>query len=504
MKIGGTEINDIKIGNTPIKKVYKGTDLNWVSDANARAFISVANITDAIQKSAINQFVLDLKAINSIQSNFVNFTTPTNSVIKALYPFIGGSASTHKFNLINPLDTDEAFRLTFNGGITHDSLGIKGDGTSGYFDTHFNPSVKLSVNDIFLGFYSLEYPLVNTRYAISCMQSSTQKILFLGNTAANEGQGHLYNSTVGQGQIVSNPYKWNKRAKLQWVNKYNSNYNIGIGGVKHTENTNTGGTQPNRTLKGFCLYNAGVISGWETRQCGLMVIGSGLSDASISALSTACDNFHKNLVRYPYETNFIFDGDSMTYGLREGCTLAYPTQLLSKYSVPIMNEGSNIGVSGQTLLQMESDASTQIDTTFNSLKDYNIVLIWGGVNDLGLDLAVTAEEVYGRLKTYCQHRKSAGFKVYALTMLPQSVSTYSSRVTYEADRQIFNNLVRTDLISSGFADGIIDIASDSRIGLSGCENDTTYFLVDKIHMNNAGYGVVADIAYEAIRGIYEL
>ena len=60
--------------------------------------------------------------------------------MKAIYPFVGGTASSHKWNLKNPLDTDAAFRLVFSGGLTHSSTGIKGNGTNGYFDTFLNPS----------------------------------------------------------------------------------------------------------------------------------------------------------------------------------------------------------------------------------------------------------------------------------------------------------------------------------------------------------------------------
>jgi hypothetical protein len=61
--------------------------------------------------------------------------------MKALYPFCGGTASSHKFNLKNPLDTNAAYRLTFFGGVTHSSNGIIGNGTNGYADTFLNNNV---------------------------------------------------------------------------------------------------------------------------------------------------------------------------------------------------------------------------------------------------------------------------------------------------------------------------------------------------------------------------
>ena len=95
-------------------------------DADAQAFITAAAITDVTQQNAINTLVVDLKGYNIWTK------------MKALYPFVGGTASTHKFNLKNPLDTDAAFRLTFSGGWTHSSTGALPNGTNAYADTKFN------------------------------------------------------------------------------------------------------------------------------------------------------------------------------------------------------------------------------------------------------------------------------------------------------------------------------------------------------------------------------
>jgi len=53
--------------------------------------------------TAVDTFVKGLKS-NTILTK-----------MKAIYPFIGGTAATHKWNLINPQDTDAAYRLTFFG-----------------------------------------------------------------------------------------------------------------------------------------------------------------------------------------------------------------------------------------------------------------------------------------------------------------------------------------------------------------------------------------------------
>lgn len=97
-------------------------------DQNAADYLTAAGITDATQKAAYNTLVVTLKAYSIYSKLF------------ALYPFLGGTAASHKWNAINPADTDGAFRLTFTGGVTHASTGITFNGTTGFADTKFNAS----------------------------------------------------------------------------------------------------------------------------------------------------------------------------------------------------------------------------------------------------------------------------------------------------------------------------------------------------------------------------
>lgn len=122
-------------------------------DPDALAFITAANITDNTQKLAINQLVIDLK--------FYGIWTK----MYAIYPFVGGSATTHKFNLKNPADTDAAFRLVFNGGWTHSATGILGNGVNSYADT------KLGMNVL---------PQDNAHISIYCRTNTTANIIDMG------------------------------------------------------------------------------------------------------------------------------------------------------------------------------------------------------------------------------------------------------------------------------------------------------------------------------------
>lgn len=111
-------------------------------DADAQAFITAAGITNPTQQSAINTLVTDLKGY-SIWTKF-----------KAIYPVVGGSAATHKWNLKDPRDLDAAYRLTFATGWTHSANGMQSNAAT-FANTFLNMSTQItSVNNWAAGFYS--------------------------------------------------------------------------------------------------------------------------------------------------------------------------------------------------------------------------------------------------------------------------------------------------------------------------------------------------------------
>ena len=151
-------------------------------DADAQAFITAAAITDPTQQAAINTLVVDLKGYSLWTK------------MKAVYPFVGGTASTHKFNLKDPRDLDAAFRLVFNGGFTHNSNGIIGNGTNGYADTKLNENSILTLNNEHISLY-VRNDVVNgnvTQMGVFIVVSS-RFILNYANT--------LNYSNLGQGQV---------------------------------------------------------------------------------------------------------------------------------------------------------------------------------------------------------------------------------------------------------------------------------------------------------------
>ena len=96
-------------------------------DADALAYFTANTaITNTADKNAINTFYLGLK------------TDGIYTKIKAMYLPLWSSPTANKWNLVNPLDTDAAYRLTFATGMTHASNGFNSNGTTGYAKSYYS------------------------------------------------------------------------------------------------------------------------------------------------------------------------------------------------------------------------------------------------------------------------------------------------------------------------------------------------------------------------------
>jgi lysophospholipase L1-like esterase len=186
----------------------------------------------------------------------------------------------------------------------------------------------------------------------------------------------------------------------------------------------------------------------------------------------------------------VCDGDSLTSGLRSTAGNDYPAQMQALYG-ETATRTLNFGASGQTVVQMQSDAATQIDRFGKRLDGAGpVCVVWGGTNDIngGADSATTITN----FTNYCTSRQSAGFRVMACTMIARG----GFDATKETYRTEFNASVRANWAT--YADVLCDLAGDSRLSDT---NDTTYFDADKVHLNDTGYGVVAALVKSTLDGI---
>jgi len=249
-------------------------------DPDAEAFLTAAAITDPTITSAIDTLVVQLKA-DGIWTK-----------MKALYPFVGGTASTHKFNLKNPLDTNAAFRLVFNGGWTHSSTGIQGNGVNGYANTFFTPSVEYSVVD-------------NAHFSMYSRLNQSQKDVDLGVLSGTYFALAIYRSDQGNRTFYNLN---NTTAAIVIDNSSVGFYNGTISGtaqkgfkngVIHASNTISAGPLPTSsvtisTINVNGIPNAGFYS---NKEYAFASIGDGLSDTEAANFYTAVQAFQTTLSR---------------------------------------------------------------------------------------------------------------------------------------------------------------------------------------------------------------
>ena len=252
-------------------------------DPDANAFIAAAGLTDATQKNAINQLVVDLK-VYGIWTK-----------MKAIYPFVGGTADTHKWNLKDARDADSAFRLSFSGGWTHASTGAKPNGTTGYANTFITPSTHSSQNSSHLSFYSRTN---STGDGMNIGQIQTSPVLRGFHMAISFGLISNQMRTRLNSENASTSYTPTDTRGLFSISRINSSEYKGFRNASNvftfTEASNTPG---NIQMIIGAINTTGGVTDYSTHECAFATIGDGLTDTEVSDLYTAVNAFQTTLSR---------------------------------------------------------------------------------------------------------------------------------------------------------------------------------------------------------------
>ena len=236
-------------------------------DTDAQAFFTAAGITDVGQKNAVNDLVLSLKA-DSLWTKMV-----------ALYPFVGGSASSHAVNLKSPGTYD----LTFYGGWTHSSTGATPNGTTGYADTGLVPNSVLTFSSVHFSKYNRNDDVSGNKIDGALSDSSTR--FFQMNYSAGNG-------VIGDISSIAS-YTPTNTKRLFVVSRTASNLvDVYRDGSNVATNTTT-----ISNLAGENIYigarnsGSGIIQFYNAYEAAFSSIGSGLS-------STDAANFNTHITTY--------------------------------------------------------------------------------------------------------------------------------------------------------------------------------------------------------------
>ena len=254
----------------------------------ANTYLYSTQITGTTQVSAINTLINGLKA-NNLWAK-----------MKAVYPFVtdktlqADMAAQMKFNLVNPQDSDAAFRLAFSGGWTYSTNGAQPNGTNGYADTKLNLasigisaasnhiSVYLRTNSdgvyCDIGAYNIASDYQISTYA----KISNVSYVDLGVQAANR---ITYANTDSTGYYLAS------RTASNILKAFKNNI------LKATNtNTNTASIL-SRNIYISANNDVSGVTQFSNRQNAFTSIGDGLSDAEAALLYQLIQQYQTDLSR---------------------------------------------------------------------------------------------------------------------------------------------------------------------------------------------------------------
>ena len=239
------------------------------------AFAAATGITDTTILNALNTFDTGLIS-NGLASK-----------MKALYPFVGGTATTHKYNFMDARDLDAAFRLTFNGGWVHSNTGAKGNGTNTYANTFLNALTSISPSDNSFSIYKQLTETKNECYirvgwATNGGTGGESQLMNYSPWTSFSSSGTADQAIVGSGK------------GMYIVNRDLNNLSLFKNTTK-TLTTNTYKTHPNAT---YIIGNGNDYPQYVMNNAlSFIHIGNGLTDTDASNLYTLVQAMQTSLSR---------------------------------------------------------------------------------------------------------------------------------------------------------------------------------------------------------------
>lgn len=247
-------------------------------DVDARAFINAAVITDLTTANAINKLVLAMK------------TNGTWDKCIAIYPFVGGSASSNRWNLKNTT----LYTLTFSGGWTHSNNGVLPNGTNAYADTSLIPIDALFNNSMHVSNYSRTQNIAVSGVQLGSYDNTNEINMYQYFAAILFKGGSLYS-------YPTDAVRFNNTSTLGLQINNRSSVNIAKlhfnGSILNTNNLNRTSSLPNRSIYiGASNWTTGAAQ-FTPHQLAFVSIGQGFTDTQASSLYTDVQAFQTSLSR---------------------------------------------------------------------------------------------------------------------------------------------------------------------------------------------------------------
>ncbi len=297
--------NNLTLTGTGVKSLESTTTLNGSLNIGASSTLSSNGSSMIIAGSVTNSGTFDLASLDDA-TLFLTATGITDHTIslaitnlvlaakahgwwekmKAIYPLVGGTATTNKYNLKDPRDLDAAFRLGFTnktGDPVYSATGVQFGGVS-FARTYLTPSTALAQNDTHISYYSRTNTGGAADTAIGVNSAGHQVFtssmsMFLKYTNGNFISDHYSfpTSRVSTANSDSTGYYMASRIASDNFRNYKN------GGSLGAVNSGSAGTIPSKEIYLGALNDGDVDSSWPTsREAAFATIGYGI-DSTLAA-----------------------------------------------------------------------------------------------------------------------------------------------------------------------------------------------------------------------------
>jgi hypothetical protein len=263
--------------------------------ARVTAYATATGITDYTILDPLNIFDLGLTYYG------------LDTIMKAVYPMVtdktsqSDMANQMKYNFMNPLDTNPAFRLNWVGGWVYSRTGALPNGTTGYADTSLIPSTSgIGLNSSHLSFYSRTSTIINGERDMGAYVGGNNPVMGLGtNTGVYLSDSYSFTTNRLSSSIANASAFFIGNRTNSTTHKLYRNGNQ-LGTTDTVLNTNT--------LPNINVYLGAVnqipnvipVTGFSTKECAFASIGNGLTDFQADIFSTLVNNLQKALNRAVY------------------------------------------------------------------------------------------------------------------------------------------------------------------------------------------------------------
>ncbi len=474
----------------PNQNINRRVVLNKLSGMTAEALAifakwdSLGTPATEARKIIVNNTIVGLKSVGAWDELDCFYMWAAHSKLAACVDW--KNPNTRSATLVND----------YAGSLVVDS-NIVGNGTF-YVNSNYNPgdggTYKFTQNSSSFGYYvKTQVATLSTIGDVSAistgttgnemiMQPTTYQSLAVNNSSTYRGPVAL----VGTGlratvRTASNSFKVLPNG-FDISNAANTDASVSIANLPfYISARNVNNVVSGRSSKPFC-YN---------------FFGSG----NINVFKLG-DEINKNYLT-PLGINIpkriTFNGNSFT----DFASGVYATRVISNINTPNAIAVNLKGISGQTTVQMTTNAALNIFTYNTNAYSKDVLFAWELTNDMAANSS-NVTTCYNNMVAYCQAARAAlpNVKIIVATMLPRN-SAQINNANRQNDADLFddatlNGKIRNHLVQDGYADAICDVASDAIMGIysngvAGVgERNTTYYNVDQIHPNTTGYNYLAD------------